>query len=129
MAIQAKFLLLISVLIVLISGPARAAPPSPEETAELYYHAWLNFDRASMVRLSKEWGSSGSGQRYTDMDLVSNPVAWQRKYKGMHAPKEPRTSSPTSSHGSGSPARNGCAARPSLRVSAPNRPPVSLWRG
>ena len=80
MGIQAKFLLLISVLLVLVSGPARAAPPSPEETAELYYRAWLNFDRASMVRLSKEWGSSGSGQRYTDMDLVSNPVAWQRKY-------------------------------------------------
>ncbi|CDN92143.1 hypothetical protein [Agrobacterium tumefaciens] len=87
MGIQAKFLLLISVLLVMVSGPARAAPPSPEETAELYYRAWLNFDRASMVRLSREWGSSGSGQRYTDMDLVANPVAWQRKYKGMHAPK------------------------------------------
>jgi hypothetical protein len=87
MGIQAKFLLLISILLVLVSGPARAASPSPEETAELYYRAWLNFDRASMVRLNKEWGSSGSGPRYTDMDLVANPVAWQRKYKGMHAPK------------------------------------------
>jgi hypothetical protein len=87
MGIQAKFLLLISILLVLVSGPVRAASPSPEETAELYYRAWLNFDRASMVRLNKEWGSSGSGPRYTDMDLVANPVAWQRKYKGMHAPK------------------------------------------
>lgn len=31
MAIQAKFLLLISVLIVLISGPARAARPHPRK--------------------------------------------------------------------------------------------------
>ncbi|WP_454701447.1 hypothetical protein [Agrobacterium burrii] len=87
MRIQAKFLLLISVLLVLVSGPARATSPSPEETAELYYRAWLNFDRASMVRLNKEWGASGNGPRYIDMDLVTNPVAWQRKYKGMHAPK------------------------------------------
>lgn len=87
MGIQAKFLLLISVFVVLVSGPARAAPPSPEETAELYYRAWLNFDPASMARLDREWGSSGSGQRYTDMELVANPVAWQRKYRGMHSPK------------------------------------------
>ena len=87
MGIQAKFLLLISVLLVLVGNPARAQPPSPEETAELYYRAWLNFDRASMVRLDKEWGSSGGGQRYTDMELVADPIAWQRKYKGMHSPK------------------------------------------
>ncbi|WCJ62412.1 hypothetical protein [Agrobacterium tumefaciens] len=87
MVIQAKFLLLISVLMVLVSGPAGAAPPSPEETAELYYRAWLNFDRASMVRLDRQWGSSGGGQRYTDMELVADPVAWQRKYRGMHSPK------------------------------------------
>ncbi|NSX89187.1 hypothetical protein G6M19_00635 [Agrobacterium tumefaciens] len=86
MGIQAKFLLLMSALLVLVSGPARAASASPEETAELYYRAWLNFDRTSMVRLNKEWGSSGNGPRYTDMDLVANPVAWQRKNKGMHAP-------------------------------------------
>ncbi|MFK3781631.1 hypothetical protein [Agrobacterium sp. NPDC089420] len=71
----------------LASGPALAASPSPEETAELYYRAWLNFDRASMARLDREWGSPGSGQRYTDMELVADPVAWQRKYRGMHSPK------------------------------------------
>lgn len=87
MGIQAKFLLLVSALLILVSGPARAASPSPEETAELYYRAWLNFDRPSMSRLNREWGSSGSGPRYTDMELVADPVAWQRKNRGMHSPK------------------------------------------
>ncbi|MES5045203.1 hypothetical protein ABVB72_07980 [Rhizobium nepotum] len=87
MRVQTKLFLLISVLLVLINGPVRAASLSPEQTAELYYRAWLNFDRGSMLRLNKEWGSSGGGPRYTDMDLVANPVAWQRKNKGGHAPK------------------------------------------
>ncbi|KJF75465.1 hypothetical protein [Agrobacterium arsenijevicii] len=87
MKVRAKFFLFISLLFVLVNGPVQAASLSPEQTAELYYRAWLNFDRASMVRLNKEWGSSSSGPRYTDMDLVANPVAWQRKYKGVHAPK------------------------------------------
>ncbi|UXT42209.1 hypothetical protein FY137_13820 [Agrobacterium tumefaciens] len=87
MGIRAKFLALISVLLMLVGGPAWAASPSPEETAELYYRAWLNFDRASMSRLNREWGASGGGPRYTDMELVANPVAWQRKNRGMHSPK------------------------------------------
>ena len=87
MGIQAKFLTVISILLMLVGGSAQAASPSPEETAELYYRAWLNFDRASMSRLNKEWGSSGSSPRYTDMELVADPVAWQRKNRGMHSPK------------------------------------------
>ncbi|WLD96693.1 hypothetical protein PX860_14305 [Agrobacterium leguminum] len=87
MGIRATFLALISVLLMLVGGPAWAASPSPEEIAELYYRAWLNFDRASMSRLNREWGASGGGPRYIDMELVADPVAWQRKNRGMHSPK------------------------------------------
>lgn len=87
MGTPVKFLLLMSTLLVLGSSPVRAASLSPEETAELYYRAWLNFDRGSMVRLDKEWGSPDSGPRYVDMELVTDPVAWQLKYKGSNAPK------------------------------------------
>lgn len=121
MGIQAKFLLLISVLLVLVGSPAGAQPPSPEETAELYYRAWLNFDRASMVRLDKEWGASGSGQRYTDMELVADPIAWQRQYKGVHSPRERRANNRTSSQSSGWRVLRGCSARRSLHMSARKR--------
>jgi hypothetical protein len=87
MGIRATFLALISVLLMLVGGPAWAASPSPEETAELYYRAWLNFDRTSMSHLNRECGASGGGPRYTDMELVADPVAWQRKNRGMHSPK------------------------------------------
>ncbi|MCZ7484192.1 hypothetical protein [Rhizobium rhizogenes] len=86
MGIPAKFLLLISALLVLGSSPVQAASLSPEETAELYYRAWLNFDRSSMARLDKEWGSANGGPRYVDMELVADPVAWQLKYKSSNAP-------------------------------------------
>ena len=87
MTVRAQFFLILALPFILLTGPARAASLSAEQTAELYYRAWLNFDRSSMDRLNKEWGSAHGGPHYVDMELVADPVAWQRKNKGAQAPK------------------------------------------
>lgn len=70
----------------LINVPAQASPLSPKQVAELYYRAWLNFDRDSMLQLQREWGSSNSEPRYVDMELIADPIAWHLKYKMSEVP-------------------------------------------
>jgi hypothetical protein len=60
---------------------AQSSHLTPERTAELYYRSWLNYDRDSTLRLQREWGASSAEPRYLDMERVTDPVAWQFKYK------------------------------------------------
>jgi hypothetical protein len=59
--------------------PAKASEPTLEQTAELYYRARLNFDRASATRLNKALRSESEGRDYIDMTMVNDPVAGQLK--------------------------------------------------
>ncbi|MDR6873145.1 hypothetical protein J2Y55_004169 [Bosea sp. BE125] len=65
--------------------PAKASEPTLEQTAELYYRAWLNYDRASAIRLNKalrlnkELRPESEGRDYIDMTMFNDPIAWQLK--------------------------------------------------
>ncbi|AOO81421.1 hypothetical protein [Bosea vaviloviae] len=65
--------------------PAKASEPTLEQTAELYYRTWLNFDRASALRLNKamrlnkELRPESEGRDYIDMTMFNDPIAWQLK--------------------------------------------------
>jgi hypothetical protein len=59
--------------------PAKASEPTLEQTAELYYRAWLNYDRASAARLNKELRPESKGRDYIDMTMFNDPIAWQLK--------------------------------------------------
>ena len=53
---------------------AQASPLTAEQTAELYYRAWLNYDRASALRLQREWGASNGRVNYIDLKRISDPI-------------------------------------------------------
>ncbi|WNJ88750.1 hypothetical protein [Bosea sp. 685] len=59
--------------------PAKASEPTLEQTAELYYRARLNYDRASAARLNKELRPESEGRDYIDMTMFNDPIAWQIK--------------------------------------------------
>lgn len=59
--------------------PAKASEPTLEQTAELYYRAWLNYDRASAARLNKALRPESEGRDYIDMTMFNDPIAWQLK--------------------------------------------------
>lgn len=59
---------------------AQASPLTAEQTAELYYRAWLNYDRASALRLQREWGASNGGINYIDLKRISDPIGWTLKH-------------------------------------------------
>lgn len=80
MRIRSRFLLIGAVWLgVAGSILAQASPLTPEQTAELFYRAWLNYDRASMLRLKREWGPADGGPRYIDLDRIADPIAWHLK--------------------------------------------------
>ncbi|SFJ78117.1 hypothetical protein SAMN05216304_11494 [Bosea sp. OK403] len=71
-------------LVVALTGyqsalPAKASEPTLEQTAELYYRAWLNYDRASAARLNKKLRPESEGRDYIDMTMFNDPIAWQLK--------------------------------------------------
>ncbi|CAN7613644.1 hypothetical protein LJR009_005468 [Bosea sp. LjRoot9] len=59
--------------------PARASEPTLEQTAELYYRAWLNYDRSGALRLNKALRPESAGRDYIDMTMFNDPIAWQLK--------------------------------------------------
>jgi hypothetical protein len=65
--------------------PAEASEPTLEQTAELYYRARLNYDRAGAVRLNKamrlnkELRPESESRDYIDMTMFNDPVAGQLK--------------------------------------------------
>jgi hypothetical protein len=59
--------------------PAKASEPTLEQTAELYYRAWLNYDRAGALRLNKALRPESEGRDYIDMTMFNDPIAWQLK--------------------------------------------------
>lgn len=62
--------------------PAQASDPTLEQTAELYYSAWLNHDRAGAVKLNKALRPETGGRDYIDLGMLDGPVAWQLKRMG-----------------------------------------------
>lgn len=65
---------------------AQASPLTAEQTAELYYRAWLNYDRAGTLRLQREWGASNGRINYLDMGRVADPVGWTLKHAMSRPP-------------------------------------------
>lgn len=59
---------------------AQASPLTAEQTAELYYRAWLNYDRASALRLQREWGASNGRINYIDLKRTADPIGWTLKH-------------------------------------------------
>ncbi len=84
-SVLAVFLLIVTLTGYQSALPAKASEPTLEQTAELYYRAWLNYDRASALRLNKamrlnkEPRPESEGRDYIDMTMFSDPIAWQLK--------------------------------------------------
>lgn len=62
--------------------PAKASDLTLEQTAELYYSAWLNYDRAAAARLNKALRPESGGRDSIDLRMFDDPVAWQLKRMG-----------------------------------------------
>ncbi|MGE7469716.1 hypothetical protein ACQKLX_09750 [Bosea sp. NPDC003192] len=65
---------------------AQASPLTAEQTAELYYRAWLNYDRTSALRLQREWGASNGGINYIDLKRTADPIGWTLKHAMSRPP-------------------------------------------
>lgn len=65
---------------------AQASPLTAEQTAELYYRAWLNYDRASTLRLQREWGASKGRVNYIDLKRTADPIGWTLKHAMSRPP-------------------------------------------
>ena len=75
---------ILATLVVIAIGalPAKASDLTPEQTAELYYSAWLNSDRAGAVRLNRALRPESGGRDYIDLGMFSDPIGWQLKRMG-----------------------------------------------
>ncbi|HEV2511229.1 MAG TPA: hypothetical protein VGV58_16835 [Bosea sp. (in: a-proteobacteria)] len=65
---------------------AQASPLTAEQTAELYYRTWLNYDRTSALRLQREWGASNGGINYIDLKRTADPIGWTLKHAMSRPP-------------------------------------------
>lgn len=81
-------LLLIGILwaVGVCGAAAQASPLTAEQTAELYYRVWLNYDRASALRLQREWGASNGQINYIDLKRISDPIGWTLKHAMSRPP-------------------------------------------
>jgi len=78
---KTRLVSILSVLAVLALGalPAQASDRTPEQTAELYYRAWLNYDRAAALQLNTALRQETGGRDFVDLGMIADPVAWQLK--------------------------------------------------
>jgi hypothetical protein len=89
---KTRLVSILSTLAVLVLGslPAQASDRTPEQVAELYYRAWLNYDRAAAVQLNTALRPETGGRDLVDLGMIADPVAWQlRRIASLSARGDP----------------------------------------